>query len=525
DDLYNSINRGVDILKTEPEMLVYLYSFGNMHQVKLNFAFDKIPEEFFSQPEINVIDYGCGQAIGTMCYADFLKSKNYNQQIKSVTLIEPSEICIKRAALHTSVFLPDAKIVTVNKTFDELAEEDINCNEDVPTLHILSNVLDLEFNISKFTKLVKGRLKGYNQFLCVGPYFGYEKKDCRMEVFAKLVGGDISFSKAFGKGLFVEGKNWTCQVVVVSVGELEEDLSTEVTEEDIKNGVEDKFGVVYSRDGKRLLKSKNFDLVEYQVCAGTKVICDEAFDSNNSLKVITLPNSVTMIGDSTFNRCVVLHQINIPNSVASIGDWAFHYCKSLSQIIIPDSVTSIGYSSFANCISLQQISLPKSLTIIEPDVFYGCVSLRQIIIPDSVSSIGNYAFYNCKSLQHFTLPNSVTILGNNPFVGCENIIFESLTSSFEEIDEFIVDNQHNLISYIGNERNVEIPDGITSIGASVFSHCNFIRKISVPDSVTIIKEKAFLNCESLRYINIPDSVLSIGKSAFCGCKSLQQITI
>lgn len=77
DDLYNSINRGVDILKTEPEMLVYLYSFGNMHQAKLNKAFENIPEILFEQPEINIIDYGCGQAIGTMCYVDFIKQKRY----------------------------------------------------------------------------------------------------------------------------------------------------------------------------------------------------------------------------------------------------------------------------------------------------------------------------------------------------------------------------------------------------------------------------------------------------------------
>ena len=107
-ELYDSLNRGTDLLDSEPSMLVYLFSFGKMHQAKLNYAFSKIPDGFMDQSEINIIDYGCGQAVGTMCYADYLKARGDNQKIKSITLIEPSEICLKRAALHASVFFPDA---------------------------------------------------------------------------------------------------------------------------------------------------------------------------------------------------------------------------------------------------------------------------------------------------------------------------------------------------------------------------------------------------------------------------------
>ena len=138
DELYDSLKRGIDLLDSEPSMLVYLFSFGKMHQAKLNYAFSKIPDGFMEQSEINIIDYGCGQAVGTMCYADYLKARGDNQKIKSITLIEPSEICLKRAALHASVFFPDAEITTINKKFDELDGNDISTSEDTPTLHILS---------------------------------------------------------------------------------------------------------------------------------------------------------------------------------------------------------------------------------------------------------------------------------------------------------------------------------------------------------------------------------------------------
>ena len=96
DELFEALNRGIDILDSEPQMTAYLFAFGKMHQAKLNYAFGKLPKEFLEQPEINIIDYGCGQALGTMCYADFLRENGYMQKAKTIALIEPSEICLKR---------------------------------------------------------------------------------------------------------------------------------------------------------------------------------------------------------------------------------------------------------------------------------------------------------------------------------------------------------------------------------------------------------------------------------------------
>ena len=142
-----------------------------MHQAKLNVAFKNLPKIFFNQPEIRIIDYGCGQGIGTMCYSDFLETNGYAQEVKSVTLIEPSKISLQRAALHTSHFFPETDITTINKRFDELTTDDLSCGEKIPTLHILSNVLDLmEFYLEDLAELIHGNLTGYDLFVCVGPY-------------------------------------------------------------------------------------------------------------------------------------------------------------------------------------------------------------------------------------------------------------------------------------------------------------------------------------------------------------------
>ena len=81
DELYEDIQHGVCQLRSEPELNMYLRAFGPMHEAKLQHAFDHLPSNFTNHPTIDIIDYGCGQAIGTMCYADFLRNNGYSQII------------------------------------------------------------------------------------------------------------------------------------------------------------------------------------------------------------------------------------------------------------------------------------------------------------------------------------------------------------------------------------------------------------------------------------------------------------
>ena len=577
DDLFNAINSGVDILKTEPEMLVYLYSFGNMHQAKLNKAFENIPEILFDQPEINIIDYGCGQAIGTMCYVDFIRQKGVSQKVKRVTLIEPSEICLKRAALHVSKFCPDAEIVTVHKSFDDLDAADIVCEEDIPTLHILSNVLDLEFDLERFAELISDNLKGYNQFVCVGPYFGFSDKDRRMVALAEFMGSNISFSKAFGKGEFNAGRNWTCQAVVASVGELEDYLSTEVTEEDIKNGVEDEFGVVYSNDGKRLLKCNNNALEKYEIKKGTKVICDYSL-CGLSLQQMNIPDTVVIIGDGVFESCFSLAHISIPsniihigkqvftlcnnlkgiksyssrfivqnkmlidtknkrliyyfgnadyltieNTISSIDEFAFYGCESLINLIISDSVTNIGNWAFGGCSHLYKIVLPNYITNIGDNILNGCSSLQQICIPNSVVNIGSYALSGCSSLQQIYIPNSVVNIGNYAFQGCYALRQISIYDDVAYIGKNPFLGCNNL--KINSTRFVVQDEMLIDIYENkLISYLGCSESVEIPKTITSIGNSAFKE-HSLKHIAIPDSVSIIGDCAFKNCTSLQQIVI
>ena len=128
--------------------------------------------------------------------------------------------------------------------------------------------------------------------------------------------------------------------------------STEVTAEDKENAVKDEFGVMYTKDWKRLLSAPGNLRGEYSIRKGVKVIGDSAFEWCDSLTSINIPNSVTTIGEGAFWQCFSLTSINIPNGVTTIGEKAFWECTSLTSINIPNSVTTIGNSAFSNCRNL-----------------------------------------------------------------------------------------------------------------------------------------------------------------------------
>ena len=216
-ELYEAIQHGVCQLQSEPELNMYIHALGLMHEAKLQYAFEHLSNDFTVHPTIDIIDYGCGQAIGTICYADFIRNKGIIQTVRKITLIEPSEVALKRAALHVSCFFPDAEIITILKDFDNLDKSDIRIDNEVPTLNILSNVIDLAdnyYNLEKFTKLINDCIAGENQFVCIGPYFDHNKLDGKIQRFVNLLGLKTYYSKTFTKGTFVEGHDWTCQVVI-----------------------------------------------------------------------------------------------------------------------------------------------------------------------------------------------------------------------------------------------------------------------------------------------------------------------
>ena len=355
---------------------------------------------------------------------------------------------------------------------------------------------------------------------------------------------------------------------------VDEELLTEVTEEDLENAVVDEFGVQYSRDGRRLLSGRYVHYVNvesYKIKDGTIVICDGAFHRCNFLQEIVLPSSVTSIGDRAFLGGGALREIEIPQSVKKLGvnpfvgthckivckspyfevidnvlydsrmslmisflsdatslllpssvtsivDRVFSGCESLREIVLPSSVTSIGDSAFSGCESLWEVVLPSSVTSIGDSAFSGCSSLHEIVLPPSVTSIGDRAFMGCGFLQEIVLPSSVTSIGDMAFFGCGFLQEIVLPSSVTSIGDSAFSGCESL-------HEIVLPPSVTSIGDRAFMGCGFLQEIVLPPSVTSIGNDMFYWCSSLRKVLLPPSVTSIGDRAFYGCSSLHEIVL
>ena len=277
---------------------------------------------------------------------------------------------------------------------------------------------------------------------------------------------------------------------------MNEDLSTETTEEELKEAFVDEWGVKYSKDGRKLLKAPGELSGAYSVKEGTRIICDSAFSSCSSLSEIVIPSSVTSIGDGAFSCCHSLSEIVIPSSVTSIGDHAFSGCDSLSEIVIPSGVTSIGNYAFSGCSSLKYISIPKSVIGLNGNPFVEWKGKLECLSPNFVyeddilfnKDKSRIISFRNQNVESYVIPSSVTSIGKGAFTGCYSL------------------------------SEIVIPSSVTCIGDGAFSFCRSLSEIVIPSSVTSIGDWAFSNCDSLSEIVIPSSVTSIGDGAFSNCK-------
>jgi hypothetical protein len=222
----------------------------------------------------------------------------------------------------------------------------------------------------------------------------------------------------------------------------------------------------------------------------------EIFASDSGVTNVTIPGSVTSIGEGAFAGSDLV-SVTIPGSVISIGSSAFSTCDSLTNVTISNGVMSIGEDAFYRSDLLTNVTIPSSVIDIGVDAFNSCFSLVAITVDahnSSYSSVDGVLFD--KSLTtlieappglggSYTVPNSVTSIGEDAFSFC------GLT-------------------------NVTLLNGVTSIEDGGFSDC-WLAGITIPGSVTKIGSYAFYNCNALTNVTIPGSVTNIGEYAFFAC--------
>lgn len=167
---YPGLNHGTAVLTTEEQCNAYIAAYGNMHQGKINEVLDEIKINDFANTDLQIIDWGCGQGLATICLFDFFNKHNLSLDlVKKVVLIEPSEVARDRAKTHVNAYLRDEdKIVVIGKYIDDVKVDDIVSDEPV-TLHLFSNILDIpSIDLLRLANCIKTNLKGLHYFFCWG---------------------------------------------------------------------------------------------------------------------------------------------------------------------------------------------------------------------------------------------------------------------------------------------------------------------------------------------------------------------
>jgi hypothetical protein len=199
-----------------------------------------------------------------------------------------------------------------------------------------------------------------------------------------------------------------------------------------------------------------------------------------------------------------LVRVSIPATVTSIGDRAFKFAGRLEKVELPVGLTSLGHSAFVGCWSLKSVgTFPPGLTVIPDHTFDGCSSLTRFIIPDTVTRIGASAFSGA-GVTELVVPISVAKIGYHAFNECRHLARLEIPATAEL--EWGVFAKTAIAT-------LELPPTMKVIGQNMFADSK-LQRIAIPDGVTVISPSAFMGCSELREITIPPSVWAIRSHAF-----------
>ena len=264
--------------------------------------------------------------------------------------------------------------------------------------------------------------------------------------------------------------------------------------------IEDEYGVLYSEDGAVLLgyNREVFHCEEYRIKDGVKMLAANAFHHCQSLKSISMPDSVTEDEGSIFEDCKNLEEARVSANLKNPDVAMFCGCSSLRYVELQEGLESIGENMFCGCNALRHIALPSTIQCLCGDTF--CASgVEDIVLHEGLKEIGHDAFNGCYNLKNLTIPSTVDFIGSWLVQGHKE--FEGVTC---KSSKFRVDNE----ALISNEKD------------SLLACWTKMTEYHLPASVKNIRSVLNNQIETL-YIDNP--LDEIGFEAFIGCSSLKKI--
>lgn len=206
------------------------------------------------------------------------------------------------------------------------------------------------------------------------------------------------------------------------------------------------------------------------------------------------------------------------DTVETIAPYAFYKNTATTELKIPDTVEEIGLGAFEEASLLNSVTFGKSLRNICDYAFYKCVQLANIELSDNLKTIGQYAFAYCENLKFVLIPNNVKEIKEGIFECCYDLNSIVIGSGITAIPQY---------TFFGCEslQDVRLGQNIQTIGSSAFAFCSSLKTIVIPDNIYSISEYAFTDCTELTSAVLSQNLKTVGKSAFENCISLKSVNL
>lgn len=299
--------------------------------------------------------------------------------------------------------------------------------------------------------------------------------------------------------------------------------------------------------------------------SGIETIGASAF-SKTALKNIELPAKLSTIKSNAFSESA-LEEVSFEagNKCTSIEYNAFYNCKSLNTISLPATLTDLGQEAFKGCEALTAITIPAGIRFLRSSTFDGCIQLSSVEFADesTLKSLYDYAFRNDIALVNITLPKSLESFDIKAFDGCKNLekvmidgfgeagyqdsgtyYSDGSGAVYKVSDKSLYFKPAACVIGIGDDVTIlssafykdntdittlRIPANIEVIDEEALSGCSNLETISFEEGSKLktIKNKAFYNCKKLKNIDFSNCSLleTIGSSAFYYCSSIESIDL
>ena len=164
----------------------------------------------------------------------------------------------------------------------------------------------------------------------------------------------------------------------------------------------------------------------------------EPYQFGRNIHSVTIPQSVTSIGDYAFSHCEKMDSLTINDATTSIGNSAFDECYKLTTLSLGEKITTIGKYAFSECHKLDNVTIPPSVTSIGNSAFRRCYALTTLSLGENIETIGKYAFEECRALTNVTIPEKVKTIEPYTFGWCLSLKYITLPAGLTSFKDRLV---------------------------------------------------------------------------------------